>query len=61
MELQAIYPQPRTRMAAPDHKLYPDRLGAVEIIVGRAIFVYARRTASADGEVSALLSVAGYG
>jgi putative transposase len=29
--LQAIYPKPRTRMAAPDHKIYPSLLSAVEI------------------------------
>ncbi len=31
MGLQAIYPKPRTSMAAPDHKIYPYLLGAVEI------------------------------
>jgi putative transposase len=31
MGLQAIYPKPRTSMAAPDHKIYPYLLGAVAI------------------------------
>lgn len=31
MGRQAIYPKPRTSIAAPDHKIYPYLLGAVEI------------------------------
>ena len=31
MGLQAIYSKPRTSMAAPDHKIYPYLLSAVEI------------------------------
>lgn len=31
MGLQAIYPKPRTSMAAPDHKIYPYLLGEVEM------------------------------